>query len=294
MSRPGDLVTRLGVVVLGIPVVLGALFLGGWVLGAMMATVAFVGALEFYKLRAMSGESPIAALGAPGAAAAVLLATAFPAVADFGGLALGLLLGLYAIGFVVALLLRWPADSPVGAASTTVSGVLYVGIPLAFVPILRSLPELRSDAIAEGVLPGMGFILLPLLVTWANDSAAYFTGHAFGRTRLAPSLSPGKTWEGAIGGLLGAAAAAVASSLWFLNEIPDLAVAPVQAALIGVGIGMAAQVGDLVESALKREAGAKDSGRVFPGHGGVLDRVDSLIWSFPFTWLMLEFVGVLR
>jgi len=288
-----DLPRRLGVAILGIPVVLGALVLGGWVLGVMMGITATIGAAEFYNMRRHAGEKPFAQLGALGAGGAVLLATAYPIVDDFSTFALGLLLGMYALSFAAALPLRWPGGSPIGAASTTVSGVLYVGVPLAFVPILRTLPETRGGGMPEEMMPAMGFILLPLLVTWANDSAAYFTGNALGKHRLSPTLSPGKTWEGAIGGVVGSVAAAVTCSIWFLDELPVLAVTPLQAALIGAVIGIVAQVGDLVESALKREAGVKDSGWVFPGHGGMLDRVDSLIWTFPFTWLMLEALGVL-
>ncbi len=293
MSRPGDLATRLGVAAIGIPIVLGALVVDGWVLGGLMAVTALIGAAEFYGMRRRSGERPFREIGAVGAGAAVLIATGAPTVDAFAIPALGLLLGLYAASFAVALHLRWPGGSPIGAASTTVSGVLYVGVPLAFVPILRALPETRGAGAPEELLAAMGFILLPLLVTWANDSAAYFVGHAVGRTKLFPSLSPGKTWEGAAGGLVGSIAAAMTCAVWFLDELPVLAVSPAEAALIGAVIGVVAQVGDLVESALKREAGVKDSGRVFPGHGGVLDRVDSLIWTFPFTWLMLELLGVI-
>lgn len=288
-----DLQRRLGVAVLGIPAVLGALILGGWVLGAAMAAAAAIGAVEFYKLRIYSGEKPFVALGALGAGGAVLLGSAHPTVDEFSTYALGLLLVMYALSLASALRLRWPGGSPIGAASTTVSGILYVGVPLAFVPILRRLPETRGGGTPDDVMAAMGFVLLPLLVTWANDSAAYFTGRALGRHRLAPALSPGKTREGALGGVVGAVAAAVVCSYWFLDALPVLSVTPGQAALIGAMIGIAAQVGDLAESAMKREADVKDSGKIFPGHGGMLDRVDSLIWTFPITWLMLELLGVL-
>lgn len=223
----------------------------------------------------------------------MLLGSAHPTVDEFSTYALGLLLVMYALSLASALRLRWPGGSPIGAASTTVSGILYVGVPLAFVPILRRLPETRGGGTPDDVMAAMGFVLLPLLVTWANDSAAYFTGRALGRHRLAPALSPGKTREGALGGVVGAVAAAVVCSYWFLDALPVLSVTPGQAALIGAMIGIAAQVGDLAESAMKREADVKDSGKIFPGHGGMLDRVDSLIWTFPITWLMLELLGVL-
>lgn len=293
MRRPGDLAARLAVAVVGIPVVLGALVVNGWILGVLMAVAAAIGALEFYAMRRLVGEEPFSLLGALGAAGAVLIAAGASTVAGFAIPALGLLLGMYAASFAFALRLRWPGGSPIGSASTTVSGVLYVGVPLAFVPILRGLPANRGAGTPEDILAAMGFVLLPLLVTWAGDSGAYFVGHAVGRTRLSPTLSPGKTWEGSAGGMVAAVAAAVTCSYWFLQDLPVLAVSPAQAAIVGAVIGVVSQVGDLVESALKREAGVKDSGKVFPGHGGMLDRVDSLIWTFPFTWLTLELLQVL-
>jgi phosphatidate cytidylyltransferase len=136
----------------------------------------------------------------------------------------------------------------------------------------------------------MGFVLLPLLTTWAGDSAGYFFGSAWGRAKLAPHVSPGKTWVGAVAGLGGSALAAVVLTTWMVGGRPALELDVPTAAAIGLLLGAVGQLGDLVESMLKREAGVKDSGSLLPGHGGVLDRVDSLLFSIPAAWGLLVLV----
>ncbi|MEQ9569473.1 MAG: phosphatidate cytidylyltransferase, partial [Longimicrobiales bacterium] len=182
---------------------------------------------------------------------------------------------------------RWPDGHPLADTGATLAGVLYTGGALAFVPLLRALPEtlgLESDPWRASA-----FVLLPLLTTWAGDSAAFFVGHAVGRTKLAPHASPGKTVEGGLAGLAGAVAAAGLVAWWG----PAALGVPV-ALGIGLVLGAGAQVGDLAESVLKRDAGVKDSGRLLPGHGGVLDRLDALLFAFPLAWLLLNLPGVLR
>src|SRR5690606_7668727 len=137
-------------------------------------------------------------------------------------------------------------------------------------------------------------VLLPLLTTWAGDSAAYFAGRAWGRAKLAPTASPGKTVVGALAGLGGSVLAGVMVSVVLLADLPVHSVPPLAAGIIGLLLGMAAQVGDLVESVLKREAGVKDSGTLLPGHGGVLDRVDSLLFAFPVGWALLTLLEAIR
>jgi len=140
-----------------------------------------------------------------------------------------------------------------------VAAALYVGLLLAHAPALRA----RAD--------GLDLILLALLTTFAADTAAYFTGTAVGRHRMAPRISPGKTWEGFAGAVVGAVAAAAA-----LTAVLDPGLPLWAGPLLGVAIASAGTGGDLLESALKRAAGLKDSGSLLPGHGGVLDRLDSL------------------
>ena len=152
--------------------------------------------------------------------------------------------------------------------AVALAGVAYVVLPFAALILLRF-----DDA-------GLQWTALAFLVTFATDTSAYAVGRAMGRRRLAPSISPGKTWEGAIGGLIGAAAAAVAL-VALLSGIQDRLL---PAVALGLGIGVVAQAGDLLESKMKRLADAKDSGRLIPGHGGLLDRLDSLIPVFPLVY----------
>jgi phosphatidate cytidylyltransferase len=166
--------------------------------------------------------------------------------------------------------------------------VVYTGATLAFVPLLRALAEGTPGAIAA-----TGFVLLPLLTTWAGDTTAYFAGRAWGRARLAPAVSPGKTVVGAVAGLAGSTGAAMALSAALLGSLPGTGVGLLTSAWIGLLLGAAGQLGDLTESMLKREAGVKDSGTLLAGHGGMLDRIDSLLFAIPTTWGLLFLAGVL-
>lgn len=155
-------------------------------------------------------------------------------------------------------------------------GVLYVAWLLGHLILIRSLQE------------GIFLVFLVFLVTWANDTGAYLVGAPLGRTPLAPRISPKKTWEGVIGGTVASVAAAFACRAWFLESLTA-----VDALVIGVVISVTAPLGDLCESLLKRSAGIKDSGSIVPGHGGILDRVDSLIFTAPAIYYYLLCVRTL-
>jgi phosphatidate cytidylyltransferase len=138
-----------------------------------------------------------------------------------------------------------------------------------------------------------------VLATWASDVGAYFAGRAIGGPKLIPAVSPGKTVAGAVGGLALAAAVAVLYERFALRPYAQLAFLPGRALLFGIAISIAAQLGDSVESLLKRDAGVKDSSRLIPGHGGVLDRVDSLLFVLPVSyvllgWLLIPALGRVR
>ena len=150
---------------------------------------------------------------------------------------------------------------------------------LALVPAWLALVRLRD-------LPhGAEWVLFTLFLVWSADIGAYFAGHRFGRIRLAPHVSPGKTWEGVIGGFALSAIVAVAGSVWF--GLPLYAFVPLCLAAVAFSI-----VGDLTESLLKRFAGVKDSGTLFPGHGGVMDRIDSVTGAAPVLFFGLIMLGV--
>ncbi len=151
--------------------------------------------------------------------------------------------------------------------------------PLSLAPLWVAVAGLRgSDR------HGAWIILLALAIVVAADTGAYFAGHAFGRVKLAPQVSPGKTWEGVIGGLLASAAIAYAGARWL--GWPVQQVLPLALAAAGLSV-----VGDLLESKMKRQAGVKDSGHLFPGHGGVLDRIDSLVAGLPVLALGFSWFG---
>lgn len=155
-----------------------------------------------------------------------------------------------------------------GRTGITLLGILYVGLLFTPLALLRQRPS------------GAVWMALALGVTFLNDTAAYFAGRFFGRHKLHPRISPGKTVEGAVGGVLGSVAAAAVVKLFFLPEFTWL-----DCVLLGVPAGLLGQIGDLCESMIKRGAGVKDSGRLLPGHGGVLDRIDGLLFVTPYVYV---------
>jgi phosphatidate cytidylyltransferase len=169
----------------------------------------------------------------------------------------------------VAALTLWtkrPIVEALPAAGISASGLLLVAFPLTFTIRLHGF---SSD--------GPKLLMFALVITWVGDTAAYFVGRAIGKHRMAPVLSPKKTWEGTVASLLGALLVAVAFAKWLTVPLPHLL------AMAAVG-NFAGQAGDLLESAYKRSAGVKDSGTLLPGHGGVLDRIDALILAIPVVW----------
>ena len=182
------------------------------------------------------------------------------------------------IAILLAELRRGASKQTLVNTSSTLLGTLYIGWLGAHVVALRELPWTLSVPYAQG----MAFALLPFFLAWTCDTAAYLVGRAWGRHRLAPNVSPGKSVEGAVGGLLASVAAGVAARAWFA---PFLSLG--SALALGALVGIFAQLGDLVESLLKRDAETKESSSLIPGHGGVLDRFDSLLFSAPLVYYFL-------
>jgi phosphatidate cytidylyltransferase len=227
-----------------------------------------LGLHEFWVMAKKRGVTPDAALGFLGAA---LLAVTFT-LAQPGEMALSLLLLLILLvtGLLVAATLRGEKfDAMMASVGVTLLGVCYVFLLGGHLIAARNL----RHALAADLL---SFFLLVLM---GSDTGAYFTGRALGKHKLAPKISPGKTWEGAIGGLLASLLAAVAAHYWFFPELSLKAALPLAAAMNVLGV-----LGDLTESALKRGADVKDSGALFPGHGGLLDRLDSLLFNAPLLY----------
>ena len=194
-----------------------------------------------------------------------VLASRGPAHGDLAAAALGLAIGSGAA--LLVLLARTPFDEVVPAVGLIGFSSLYVGVPIAAV--------VRVQAVDSWLL------VLLLAIVWLGDTAAYYVGTRFGRSLLAPRVSPRKTWEGALANLLTAIGAAVACCLWRLDGIDWL--------IVGVAslASVAGQLGDLAQSQFKRAAGVKDSGTFLPGHGGAWDRLDALLVAAPVWWLGL-------
>jgi len=182
------------------------------------------------------------------------------------------------IGIIsVPLLSRSPLEQSLRDGAMTLFGVLYLGLTLGALPMTRLLPQ------------GEWLIFFLLLVTWASDTGAYYIGTLYGRHRLAPTISPKKTVEGLVGGLIGAIIVAYAARWWFLPELSGLDCLVLATLLTITGLW-----GDLTESAMKRSAGMKDSGGILPGHGGMLDRLDSLLFTAPTFYYYITMASRLR
>jgi phosphatidate cytidylyltransferase len=273
-----DLSRRLAVAAIGIPVTVVVTLLGGAPFAAGLAVLSAVAVWELGRMLESRGDR---FLYAPGMAYAALLPLA--ALAGGGQIAWSVTAAAVIIVVGMATLRIAPEQRPFHTAALTVTASLYVGGLLSFGIALRE--SFTSDAV-EGTL----YFFLPVALTWLADTAAYFGGRVLGRRRLAPVISPNKTVEGGVAGILAGAAGALVYGTVLL---PGLGAALGMAGLVGLGlvVAAAAMVGDLAESALKRECGVKDSSGLLPGHGGLLDRMDSLLWSIPAAYLFLRALG---
>jgi phosphatidate cytidylyltransferase len=253
---------------IAIPIVLAIVFLlPPLAFDLLVAAVAFAALWEFYRLAEKTGM-PVAKTVGMAFGAAILLGWA--AVWGFGTIALWGLLLLVVLSCVSQLFARVEVSIALGGASGTAFGVLSVALPATAMCYLRHVSP-RA-------------VLLLFVLVWGCDSFAYYTGRSFGRHKLAPRVSPNKTWEGTIGGLAGGILIGAAAGTWWV--FPELG--PLRGVLVGALATSAGQLGDLVESLWKRGAGVKDSGNFLPGHGGFYDRVDSLLFAAP---VLVVFIG---
>ncbi len=263
----------------GIPLAVVLIGLGGWPLGLVLAAAAAGAAIELYRMAENRDIRPFATLGAVAAAGIVLLATY---TRDAGSLALYAWPAAFGFALLMPALavFRRPPDAhPLAAAAITLLGVLWIGGGLAHAPLLRHLGNPTTWA-------GSVLLAFPIALTWVGDSCAYFAGRAWGKRKLIPAVSPGKTVTGAVANAVGTVVLGAVYA-WLILGPAGLAVGAVEGALIGAAVTAAGQVGDLAESLVKREAGVKDSGGLLPGHGGLLDRADSLLYTIPVSYWAL-------
>jgi phosphatidate cytidylyltransferase len=281
---------RVGFAAVAIPLVLLVVWYGGLPLAALVAIAAALGTAELFDLADRGGARPARAIGIATAAALPLvtwLALDRPLVGELfadAGLSLGALWVLLLLSW--ALVARAPSERPLSAAAITLLGVAYTGaLPASIIVIRHAVEPPRSWS-------GLWLVCFPLVVTWVCDSAAMSGGRAFGGPKLSPVVSPGKTRSGAVAGVVGALLVAPIFSAWvFPRWQVDLSLG--RALAIAAVLSIVGQVGDLAESLFKREAGVKDSSQLLPGHGGILDRLDSLYFVMPVTAAMYRFFGVI-
>lgn len=289
MSNVG---TRIVVSALGIPAIVVLAYMGPWAVALPLAVVAALGAAEYHGFVARGEVRPFGLLGGIGAAALVLGGAWQPTLAGFAPVALAIT-GLGVLGSMGFVLTSHTAEErPLESAAATVFGMLYVGLPLAFAPILLRLPfEQGWAGEIGGEGAGLAVIALPLTATWAGDSAAFFVGSRWGKRRLAPTISPNKSWEGFWANIVGAAGSVLVWQVIAQPSLPGLPLSMPVTALCGAVLGLGAVAGDLVESLFKRQAGVKDSGRFLPGHGGVLDRLDSIVVTLPIGYVLFTILA---
>jgi phosphatidate cytidylyltransferase len=257
-----------------VPVLALVLAIGDPVLGAAVALATALAAVEVFRLLRSAGHVTFAALGTA-LALVVVLDAAFPEVLEGSGLLLG------AIGIVLVAVASFARPDPHDGLliwMATVFGALYVSMLSFVVRLGHAAPGLAADAPLHWLGSQRGWILLLVLAVWSYDTGAYTVGRSLGRTRFLAHISPSKTLEGLAGGV-------IATTIMVGVMLAALGQNPVHAIVLGPLTALSAQAGDLAESVIKRAAGATDSGTLIPGHGGVLDRVDSFLFAAPVVTL---------
>lgn len=274
---------RIAVAAVAIPTSFALVYLGGWWLVGTVVVLGLLGTAELYRLAGAQGIAPLRLVGYGGTVLA-------PVAVFFGvhGTVRPVWL-VYAAALWVILTMalavtgRPPERRPLAAVAVTVFATIYTALLPASILVLR--------AGGRTALQGTALVFLAFAVTWACDSAAMTGGAMIGGPKFAPTVSPNKTWAGTISGTVIAAVAAPLYGWLFLRPV-GIHIPLGTLIFLGVILSIVGQIGDLAESLLKREVGVKDSGSFFPGHGGVLDRLDSLYWVLPVTALLLTAWGV--
>ncbi|HXX59539.1 MAG TPA: phosphatidate cytidylyltransferase [Dehalococcoidales bacterium] len=273
--------------VIAIPLVIAILWFGylgnSWFITAFVAAWGALAVLEFYRLLRPQKISPIYIIGVLWTIAFIVLQ--HPAITGHNVTVNGSNLPLVPLfvttGFLLSLILvlaRKEKYNAFPSLAWTWAGILYLGWLLGYAVSLYTAPD------------GRNWMFYALFCTFGSDTSAYFIGRSLGKHKATPAISPNKTWEGCLGGVLGS----VVVSLLFLLPHPVSLSAHLnvwQAVVLGLLVSVFGQIGDLVESLFKRNVGAKDSGNVMPGHGGFLDRMDSILFAIVIVYFWMLFLG---
>jgi phosphatidate cytidylyltransferase len=263
-----SLASRLLVAAVLLPLVIGVAYLGGWWLFALALVGGLVALHELFTMARQ--QRPLVLAGYLGFVLALL-------GLQLGGLAwmVGGMLATLFLSFVV-FGLSDVRPSATASFGVTLLGVVWVGAGIGFLLLVRDIPEY-----------GFWALMAVLFTVFAADTAAFFVGRAIGRHKMAPTISPGKTWEGFVGGVV---AAMVVAFVVLYQDREEFLTIP-ELLLLGAVVALAAVFGDLFESAVKRDLEVKDSGRLLGGHGGMLDRLDALLWAGPAAYYAILAVG---
>ncbi|HWA16406.1 MAG TPA: phosphatidate cytidylyltransferase [Gemmatimonadales bacterium] len=282
-----NLTQRVAFAAVAIPLALGVVYWGGWPLVAVTAIAAHLGAKELLHFATTKGGRPLKRTAL--LSATLVPVVAYLAITGVAGFVVHpwVLAALWLVAVLSIALFRRPVDQqPLGAVAITVLAVAY---PAGLATFLLAI---RHSSMPNQSWAGAWLVFMPLVVTWVCDTAAMFGGRAFGGRKLWPAVSPGKTWSGSIAGVIGAVATIPLLNVIVLERL-GVALPLAQGLAFGFVLGIIGQVGDLAESLFKREAGLKDSSALIPGHGGVLDRFDSLYFILPVATALYQLFGVL-
>ena len=282
-----NLTQRVAFAVVAIPVALGVVFLGGWPLVAVVSAAAVLGARELYDFARRQGVEPLTRFGLGSAALVPVLA--YLGVAGLAPVTAWawFLAALWMVALLtLTLVRRQPGQHPFAVTAATAFGVCYpAGLATFLIPI-------RHGTFGTSSWAGAWLVFFPLVITWVCATAAMFGGRAMGGPKLWPSVSPGKTWSGSIAGVAGALVTVPVMNALVLQRL-GVALPLWQGLIFALVLGILGQVGDLAESLYKREVGVKDSSALIPGHGGVLDRFDSLYFVLPVAAALYRLFGLL-
>ncbi len=266
-----------------VPLFYGVAYLGGWPWVAFVGIGTIIGLTELYSTAITRGQRPEVALGVL-CGLGLLVAAEFLPGETWGAAAVGTILIAMA-GSLCAQFTRTGRPERLRDAGLTTLAVAYVALPMSFLPLLCKLDiAVRAGGESAGPMQArLGALLIATAAVWLSDTAAWGLGHLFGRTKLAPRLSPNKTVEGALAGGVTALLAVIAFGSWAGLPLPH-------GLALGLLVAVFSQIGDAAESVIKRDLGIRDFGTVVGPHGGFLDTFDGVLFAAPVTWFYLYFL----